>query len=78
MLTVLEVAARLHKDPETIRRWIRSGRLPAVKIGLQHMIEERDLPSARTAALPAAWSRTATGEPMPDVVALLRRSRSEH
>jgi len=78
MLTVIEVASRLHKDPETIRRWIRSGRLPASKIGLQHMIEERDLPSASTAALPAAWSRTATGEPMPDVVALLRRSRSEH
>lgn len=76
MLTVLEVASRLHKDPETIRRWIRSGRLRASKVGLQHMIDESDLPST-AAALPAAWSRTATGEHMPDVVALLRRSRSE-
>ena len=78
MLTVLEVADRLHKDPETIRRWIRSGRLPASKVGLQHMVDERDLPSGQDVQLPAAWQRTATGEPMPDVVALLRRSRSGH
>lgn len=78
MLTVLEVASLLHRDPETIRRWIRSGRLPARKIGLQHMVDESDLPTSRGTALPGAWSRTATGEPMPDVVAMLRRSRSEH
>ena len=44
MLTVLEVARRLERDPETIRRWIRSGKLPATKVGLQHMIDENDLP----------------------------------
>jgi excisionase family DNA binding protein len=78
VLTVLEVASRLHRDPETIRRWIRSGRLPATKIGLQHMVDESDMPPSTNTSLPAGWSRTATGEPMPDVVALLRRSRSEH
>jgi len=44
MLTVLEVAKRLERNPETIRRWIRSGKLPAIKVGLQHMVEENDLP----------------------------------
>jgi len=78
VLSVLEVAARLHRDPETIRRWIRSGRLPASKVGLLHMVDERDLPSSQDVGLPDAWQRTATGEAMPDVVALVRRSRSGH
>lgn len=76
MVTVLEAARRVGRDPETIRRWIRSGRLPAKKIGLQHMIEETDLPLDACAELPAAWLQTPTGESMPDVVAALRWVRS--
>lgn len=30
-LTVREAAQRVHRSPETIRRWIWSGRLPAIK-----------------------------------------------
>lgn len=45
MLTVPEAAQRAGRDPETIRRWIRSGRLRARKIGTQHVIEEADLES---------------------------------
>lgn len=33
MLTVEEAAALLKLNPETVRRWIRSGRLHAVLIG---------------------------------------------
>lgn len=77
MVTVLEAAQRLGRDPETVRRWIRSGKLPAVKIGLQHMIDEDDLPgNESTLPLPDAWRRTITGEPMPDVVAAVRRART--
>ena len=78
MLTVLEVARRVGRDPETVRRWIRSGRLPARKVGLQHMVDEDDLPaeSDLTVDLPQGWRRTATGEPMPDVVAAVREARS--
>lgn len=77
MVTVLDAAHRLGKDPETIRRWIRSGKLPARKIGLQHMIDEDDLPGGGTVVpLPAAWRRTITGEPMPDVVAAIQRARA--
>ena len=45
MLTVLEVAQRVGRDPETVRRWIRSGKLRATKVGLQHLIAEDDLPA---------------------------------
>ncbi len=38
MLTVPEAARRTKRDPETVRRWIRSGRLKATKIGTQHLI----------------------------------------
>jgi len=33
LLTVHEVAARLKRSPQTVRRWIRRGTLPATKIG---------------------------------------------
>lgn len=82
MLTVPEAARRTGKNPETIRRWIREGRLRARKIGTQHIIEEEDLRLATVPgdalALPAEWGRTMTGEPMPNVVAAVQRSRAEH
>lgn len=43
MLTVPEVARLVHRNPETIRRWIREGKLPAAKVGTQHVIDEDDL-----------------------------------
>ena len=76
MVTVLEAARRVGRDPETIRRWIRSGKLPAKKIGLQHMIDEADLRRDACAELPAAWRRTATGEAMPDTVEAIRLARA--
>ena len=82
MLTVPEAARKAGRDPETIRRWIRTGRLRARKIGTQHVIEESDLApllEERDALpLPEPWGRTATGEPMPDVVRAVRESRSGH
>lgn len=80
MLTVPQAAKRVDRDPETIRRWIRSGRLPARKIGTQHVIEEDDL-DALTASgrqLPDGWTITFTGEPMPDWGALTRDDRAAH
>ena len=79
MLTVPEAARRARRDPETIRRWIRSGRLPARKVGTQHVIEENDLERLAASSrlpLPDDWRRTLTGEPMPDVIAALRDSRA--
>jgi excisionase family DNA binding protein len=81
MLTVPEAARRANRNPETIRRWIREGRLRAHKVGTQHVIDEADLRSVtqgRQASLPPAWGVSATGEPMPDVLAAIRRSRAGH
>jgi len=81
MLTVPQAARRLAKSPETIRRWIRSGRLPARKVGTQHVIEEEDLDrlqDAEVLPLPASWTRTWTTEPMPNWVSIVRRDRGEH
>lgn len=79
MLTVPEAASRIGRDPETVRRWIRSGKLRARKVGTQHMIEEPDLelalPEDGSLALPKAWMGTWTGEPQPDWVRLIHRSR---
>jgi excisionase family DNA binding protein len=82
-LTVPEAARRVGRNPETIRRWIREGKLPARKVGTQHLIEVRDLdaatvPDADHLPLPPAWRTTFWGEPMPDWVAIVRASREEH
>jgi excisionase family DNA binding protein len=82
MLTVPEAAKRVGRDPETVRRWIRSGKLRSHKVGTQHVIDENDLApfeeKSDTLPLPEAWRRTWTGEPQPDWVKIIRRSREGH
>lgn len=79
MLTVPQAARRLGRNPETLRRWIRSGRLRARKVGTQHVIEERDLEmvaeKSEMLPLPERWRRSDSGEPAPDWVSAVRRSR---
>jgi excisionase family DNA binding protein len=83
MLTVPEAARRAGRDPETIRRWVRSGRLRARKIGTQHVIEEADLEALlderpETLPVPKRWRKSDSGSPLPDVVAAIRRTRHGH
>ena len=84
MLTVPQAARRVRKDPETVRRWIRSGKLRARKIGTQHVIEESDLDALISEnedlrlPLPKGWERTFWGAPMPNWEAAVRRSREGH
>ena len=82
-MTVPEAARRARRNPETIRRWIREGKLRATKVGTQHILEEKDLEamladSGGTVDLPADWQVTFWGGPMPDFVGIIRRQRSEH
>lgn len=42
-LTVQECAQRVRRSEETVRRWIRNGKLPAVQQDGQYVIEEEDL-----------------------------------
>jgi excisionase family DNA binding protein len=81
MLTVPEAARRTGRNPETIRRWIREGKLRASKVGTQHVIEEQDLQALEPSEmlpLPKSWRRTASGGVMPNVPAWIRASRSGH
>ncbi|MFN2388616.1 MAG: helix-turn-helix domain-containing protein [Actinomycetota bacterium] len=82
MLTVPEAARRSGKNPETIRRWIREGKLRARKMGTQHIIEEDDLEGVigeGRLPVPKWWPRrTSSGAPLPDAVAIIRQQRNEH
>jgi excisionase family DNA binding protein len=80
MLTVPEAARRANRNPETIRRWIRAGKLPARKVGTQHVIEDEDLDAVlddeyEMLPLPEAWRALPDGRPMPNVVRWVRESR---
>lgn len=83
MLTVAQAADRVGRDPETIRRWIRSGRLQARRVGQHHEIEDQDLRQIEDelfpmAELPEEWRIGDDGSPAPNWVAALHRSRSGH
>jgi excisionase family DNA binding protein len=81
VLTVPEIAARVGRDPETIRRWIRTGKLRARKVGTQHVVDERELEillDGDMLPVPRVWKVTSTREPMPNVLEALRRSRASH
>jgi excisionase family DNA binding protein len=81
MITVPEAARRIRRDPETIRRWIRSGRLASQRVGTQYLVDELELDalvSREELPSPPGWERTATGGPMPSVLDAIDRSRSGH
>jgi excisionase family DNA binding protein len=81
MISVPEAARRVGRNPESVRRWIREGKLPARKIGTQHFIEEDDLAEfdrSEYVPLPPELRVTMSGKPMPDFLAILRRQRASH
>jgi excisionase family DNA binding protein len=81
MLTVPEAARRLGKHAETVRRWIREGKLRSSKVGTQHLIDEEDLElllEDEHLPVPDGWKRMMNGAPMPNVVSVIRRQRAEH
>jgi excisionase family DNA binding protein len=81
MITVPEAARRTGLNPETIRRWIRAGRLRSQRVGTQHLIDENaldvlvdDVPIE----LPKEWRQTDDGRPMPNWEQLVRDARESH
>lgn len=42
-MTVPEAASYTGKNPETVRRWIRAGKLRSEKIGTQHLLYKSDI-----------------------------------
>lgn len=81
MLTVPEAARRTGRNPETIRRWIRSGRLRSSRVGTQHLVDEAELQALAdeaTLALPDGWDTLSDGSPRPDWAEFVRDSRRGH
>ncbi|MHB8451174.1 MAG: helix-turn-helix domain-containing protein [Mycobacteriales bacterium] len=77
-MTVPEAARLADRDPETIRRWIRSGKLDARKVGTQHVIEDAALEQALgrdSLPVPEPWRSFDSGRPQPDWVAAIARAR---
>lgn len=80
MLSVTEAAERVGRTPETVRRWIRTGRLPAVTEHGRHVIAAADLERVRddlypTLEVPEEWQRFEDGEPVPNWVAAVALGR---
>ncbi|MBA2419526.1 MAG: helix-turn-helix domain-containing protein [Thermoleophilaceae bacterium] len=82
MLTVPEAAQRAGRTAETVRRWIRSGRLRAEKVGTQHVIDEQDLErlveEPWPVEIPPELRGDPQGNPQPDWVAIIRGQRGAH
>lgn len=74
-----DAARRSGRNPETVRRWIREGKLRAAKVGNRHMVEEADLEAAierpRAAGVPDAWRTLPSGRLAPDWVEALHETR---
>lgn len=83
MLTIPEAAQRVGRHPETVRRWIRSGKLRSRKIGTQHLIDEGELArfeddDSKMLGLPESWRIMSNGKPQPNWVKLIRGARESH
>jgi excisionase family DNA binding protein len=83
VLTVPEAAKRVGKDPETVRRWIRAGKLRSTKVGTQHLIDEDDLrpfegDDDEEIWIPDEWRYFPDGTPQPNWERIIRRSRESH
>ena len=83
MLTVPEAAKLANRNPETIRRWIRAGRLRSRKVGTQHVIEETDLEALidqddEMLPLPEWLRFMEDGSPQPNWVRIIREDRNSH
>lgn len=81
-ITVPEAARRTGMNPETIRRWIRSGRLRSSRVGTQHLVEEAEVKELaappQSAPLLPEWETMWDGQPQLDWVRLVRESRDSH
>jgi excisionase family DNA binding protein len=82
-LTVQQAAEIVHRDRETIRRWVRSGRLPHRRVGTTILLHRDDLmdlvvtlESPEMLPLPEGWRLTHSGAPMPNLVAAVQRLRA--
>jgi hypothetical protein len=67
VLTFAATASRVGRIPDSVRRWIREGRVRAIEDELYPM-----------SGLPDEWKTGDDGSPAPNWVAALHRSRAGH
>ena len=83
LLTVNEVAQRLRLHEMTVRRQIRSGQLPAVRVGRRIRVREEDLeafmepPGIRRDMTPEELREKIMATPSPEELARRRRVTEE-
>jgi excisionase family DNA binding protein len=65
LLSVEEASAKLKIAPKTLRDWLRTGKLPGVKLGKRWLIRAQDLQAAIQAHL-RQGSTQATQPPDPN------------
>ena len=85
VLTVPQAARRIGRNPETVRRWIREGKLRSRRIGMQHLVEQHEvdaLVKPRSRALPVEngdkptpWGGGTWQDLADDIVATVRELR---
>lgn len=82
MLTVPQAAKRVGRNPETVRRWIRAGRLRSQRVGTQHLVEERELDELvdqpPELEPPGGWGTFDDGTPQPNWARIIREDRDSH
>lgn len=76
-----QAASSVGRSPETVRRWIRGGRLSAIRDGGRILIDRAELDAVRDELypmlpLPPQWRLLEDGTPAPNWVAALALSRS--
>jgi excisionase family DNA binding protein len=78
MITIPEAARRLGRNPETIRRWSREGKLVSREVGTQHTIDEGDLKAVLEGTQlppPETWAQMLDGRPTPNANVVRARAR---
>jgi excisionase family DNA binding protein len=80
-MTDAQAAERVGRTPETVRRWIRSGRLAATTENGRFLIEPSDLDRVSDDLypmldLPEEWKHFEDGTPVPNWAAAVALDRS--
>jgi excisionase family DNA binding protein len=81
MISIAEAALRAGRNPETIRRWIRTGHLRSERIGTQHLVDENALAGLldnEPIDLPPEWTTATDGSAIPPWERLVRDARLTH